>query len=243
MALAGDHIRVLMGGYDLTGDQNRVQIDDARQMHLAAAFGDAAKKFIPGQRRASLQHMGYMNAAAARSHPVLRGVSVEGAVTILVGQNTAPVPGDPAFSLDGLQGRYRVAPQRDQVIPFSADFATRGVIGGWGVALAVPTTITNTANGSVHNNGAATAQGGTAFLHLLTAAATDRYSFLVQGSTTGAFAGEETTLVTFTLNGSAVGTQALPLPAAVPRYTRWRAVRTSGTANNPLQFALTLVRQ
>lgn len=242
MALAGDHVQVLMGGYNLTGDQNRIQIDDSRQMHSVPAFSDATKKFIPGQRLAKLQHTGYMNAAVARSHPVFKDVSVSGAVTILVGQNADPVAGDMAYSLDGLQARYHVMPQIDQVIPFNADFSPRGVVGGWGVALAIPTSITNTTNGSANDNGAATTQGGTAFLHLLTAAATDRYSILVQGSTTGAFAGEETPVATFTLNGASIGTESIATTTTIPRYTRWRAVRTSGAAGNTLQLAVTLVR-
>ena len=242
MALAGDHVQVLMGGYNLTGDQNRIQIDDARQMHSVSAFSDAAKKFIPGQRMAKLQHTGYMNAVVARSHPVLKNVDMTGAVTILVGQNADPVAGDLAYSLDGLQARYRVMPQIDQVIPFNADFSPRGVVGGWGVALAIPTNITNTANGSAHDNGASTSQGGTAFLHLLTAAATDRYSIIVQGSSTGAFAGEETTVATFTLNGASLGTESIATTTTIPRYARWKANRISGAVGNTLQLAVTLVR-
>jgi len=242
MALAGDHVQVLMGGYDLTGDQNRIQIDDSRMMNLAAAFGDATKNYLPGQRMARLQHMGYMNATVARSHPVLKNVSVAGAITVIVGQNAAPVVGDMTYSLDGLQARYQVMPQIEQVIPFNADFAPRGVVGGWGVALAVPITITNTANGSANDYGAATTQGGTAFLHILTAPATDRYTIVVQGSTTGAFAGEETTVATFTLNGASLGTESIATTTTIPSYTRWKATRSSGTAGNNLQLAITLVR-
>jgi hypothetical protein len=121
---------------------------------------------------------------------------------VLLGQNAAPANGDPVYSLAIRQGKYSVIPEIGKYVPFTATFANRGELGGWGVALGVPTAFTNTANGPAVNNGAASANGGAAFLHLLTAAATDRYSITVEGSATGAFGGEQTTLATFTLNGA-----------------------------------------
>lgn len=242
MALSGDHVRVMVGGFELTGDHNRIHIDDAYEMLAVTTFGDAVKKFIPGQRQARMQHTGYMNATVGRSHPVLSGLTINGAVSVCIGQNTAPAAGDPVFSLLTEQGRYRVQPQISQVIPFNADFANRGVTCGWGRALALTASFTNTANGSSLDNGAATTAGGAAVLHLLTAAATDRYSMLVQGSTTGAFGGEETTVATFTLNAAALGSELSAITGTIPRYTRWRAVRTSGAAGNTVQIAVNLIR-
>jgi hypothetical protein len=241
MALSGDHVLVLVDGYDLTADHNRINVEDARAMYAAVSFGDAVKKSIPGQRQMRLTHTGYMNAAAAQSHPVLKGVAIDGVVSVLVGQNAAPTFGDPIYCLLTQQSRYRALPQINQVIPFNADFANRGNLGGWGVALAVPTTFTNTTNGSTHNNGAATTSGGAAFLHLLQVAATDTYSIIVQGSTTGAFGGEETTIATFTLNASALDSERIAIAGTVPRYTRWRAVRT-GSAGDTVKIAVALLR-
>ena len=79
MALAGDHAQVLVGGYELTGDSNRISIPDMYDMQDVAAFGDAVHPFIPGQRMMSIEHSGYMNSAAARSHPASGARSRSGA--------------------------------------------------------------------------------------------------------------------------------------------------------------------
>jgi hypothetical protein len=240
--LAGDHVQVLVDGYELTGDSNRVSIPDQRDMYDVAAFGDAVHKFIPGRRSVVLEHSGYMNADVAQSHPALKGSNISGSVSVMLGQNATPVVGDPVYSLPIRQGKYSVVPAIGNFVPFSALFANRGELGGWGVALAVPVTFTNSTNGSAVNNGAATTQGGAAFLHVLTATATDRYTIVVEGSATGAFGGEQTTLATFTLDGSAIGSEFLTLSGTVHQYIRWKATRSSGAANNPVKIAVSLVR-
>ena len=239
--LAGDHVQVLVDGYELTGDHNKVSVPDTRDLYDVAAFGDAVHRFIPGRRTVTLEHAGYMNAAAARSHPVLNGLAVSGVVSVLLGQNTAPAAGDPVYSLAIRQGKYGVVPEIGKYVPFNATFANRGELGGWGVALGVPVELTNSANGSAVDNGAASADGGAAYLHVLTAAATDRYTIVVEGSTSGAFAGEQTTLGTFTLNAAALGSEFITLSGSIPRYTRWKATRSSGSAGDTVKIAVSLV--
>jgi hypothetical protein len=239
--LAGDHVQVLVDGYDLTGDHNKIAIQDSRTMLEAAAFGDAVQKFITGQRKASLEHNGYMNAAAARSHPVLKSAEVSGVVSVLLGQNAAPAVGDPVYSLASLQGKYNTLPEAGKVIPFSATFANRGLQGGWGVALAVGATFTNTTTGSGVDNGASTANGGAAHLHILTNAASDTYTIIVEGASNSGFSSGLVTLATFTLNASAKGSERIAISGTIPRYTRWKATRT-GTAGDTVKIAVSLVR-
>jgi len=38
--LAGDHVQILVGGYELTGDSNRLNINDSRDTFDVTAFGD-----------------------------------------------------------------------------------------------------------------------------------------------------------------------------------------------------------
>lgn len=238
--LAGDHVQVLVGGYELTGDSNSITISEARDMYDVTTFGDAVHKFIGGRRLISLDHAGFVDAGVGRSHPVLKEGAFSGMVSVLVGQNAAPVAGDPMFSLPVLQGQYKSLTEFNKALPFAAKFATLGYQGGWGKALAAPTQITNSANGAAQDNGAATSKGGAVFLHILTAAASDTYSFVVQGSTASNFS-SPTTLATFTLNGSAVNSQRIAIAGAIPQYTRWVATRT-GSAGNPVKFAINLVR-
>jgi hypothetical protein len=232
MALAGDHVQVLVGGYELTGDSNRLTIDDRRSVYDVTAFGDAAHKFITGARLMTLDHVGYLNAAAAASHPVLKSGEVQGSVSVFLGQNAAPVVGSVTYSLYAQQGKYSALPEVAKYVPFAALFANLNGLGGWGAALAVPVSFTNTTTGTVVNNGVATTKGGAAFLHILQAAASDTYTIILEGSATGAFGGEQTTLVTFGLNASALGSEYKALAGAVPQYVRFKATRTGSAGNS-----------
>ncbi|MCK6580632.1 MAG: hypothetical protein L6Q98_21280 [Anaerolineae bacterium] len=242
MALSGDFIQVLAGGFDLTGDSNRVVITDRFDAHDVTAFGDQVHNFILGQRQVMVEHGGYMNAAAGQSHPALKGANHQGVFSVFIGNNAAPAVGNPVFSVDTQQGRYATAPETGRHIPFAAMFANRGGSGGWGVALTPVVTFTNTTTGAGVDNGAATAQGGAACLHLLQAAATDRYSIIVEGATNSGFTTGLVTLATFTLNASALGSERIAIAGSIPQYTRFKATRTSGTAGNSVKIAVSLVR-
>jgi hypothetical protein len=232
---------VLVGGYELTGDSNKITIEDMRDTYDVTAFGDAAHKFIPGKRAISLTHAGYLNADAARSHPVLKGIDVDGAVSVVVGQNADPAAGDPMYSVAVRQGQYQSLIEVGKYVPFAAAFANRGDLGGWGVALAALVSFTDSASGSAIDNGAETTNGGAAFLHVLEAAASDTYTIVVEGSASGSFSGEETTLATFTLDASALGSERAAIGGTIPRYTRWEATR-SGSAGDTVKIAISLVR-
>jgi hypothetical protein len=210
-------------------------------MYDVTAFSDAVHQFIPGRSTLTLDHAGYLNAATARSHPVLKATDVNGIVSVLVGENAAPAVGNLMFSLGVVQGQYQSLLEATKFVPFAAKFAAKGLRGGWGKALTPPISFTNSTTGTSVDNGAQTTQGGAAFLHILQAAASDTYSIIVEGSTTGAFGGEQTTLATFTLNASALGSERIDIAGTIPRYTRWKATRT-GSAGNTVKIAVNLVR-
>jgi hypothetical protein len=241
MALAGDHAQVLVGGFDLTGDMNRVSINDTYTMHQVAAFSDAVQKFIPGQRKITLDHAGYLNAQTARSHPVLRDVAVNGIVSVLMGQNATPAVGDPIHCLVASQEKYTSKPEVNKHIPFGATFANAGATAGWGRLLTPPVGITATTSGSSVDDGAASANGGAAFLHVLQVSSPDTYSIIVEGATNVGFSTGVVTLATFTLNGSALGSERMGISGSIPQFVRYRATKT-GTGSNPLRLAVGLVR-
>lgn len=239
--LAGDHVQVLVGGYELTGDSNRVSINESRDLFDITAFGDEAHKFSLGQRMIALQHAGFMNSAEAGSHPVLQGAAVDGLFSLYLGANAAPAAGDPVFSLLARQGRYGALPQVNRMIPFQAAFANRGEDGGWGIALTQPLAVIGSTSGDAVDNSGASTGGGLACLHVLEAAGSDAYAVTIEGSGSGAFAGEERTLATFTLDGRALGSEQVKIDGRIPRYTRWRA--TAGlSASDRIRIAISLIR-
>jgi hypothetical protein len=172
---------------------------------------------------------------------VLKGIDVSGVVSVMLGLNTAPAVGNPVYSLYVLQGKYQPTPEVNKVIPFSAAFATQGEAGGWGVALTPPVTFTNTATGTGVDNGASTANGGAANLHVLQAAASDTYTIIVEGATNAGFSTGLVTLATFTLNASAINSERVDISSTIPQYTRFKATRT-GAAGNTVKIAVSLVR-
>lgn len=239
--LAGDHVQVLVGGFDITGDSNRVSIDEGRDLFNVTAFGDEVHKFVSGQRMMSVQHAGFMNSADAGSHPLLKGADVDGLFSVYLGVNTEPAVGDPVFSLLTQQGRYGTLPQVNQMIPFQAAFANRGDKGGWGVALANPRRVIGAAAGSAVDNGAATDRGGLACLHVLEDAAGDAYAFSIKGSVNGAFAGEESVLASFSLDGLALGSEQVKIAGRIPRFVRWVAT-ADRRARDRIRIAISLIR-
>ena len=84
-------------------------------------------------------------------------------------------------------------------------------------ALCSPRHLIGSANGSALDNGVASAGGGLACLHVLEAAASDAYAFSIEGSGSGAFAGEESSLARFRLEVQ-VGDNAAPV-ANDPKYS------------------------
>lgn len=241
MALAGDHVKVLVDGYEVTGDSHKLLLSEEREQYDVTTFGDQVHRMLNGMRRWGLEHQGWMNPLAAQSHPILKGVAVEGGVSVILGQNAAPALGDPMNSMLVAQGSYQTLPEVAKAVPFTAKFANRGDEGGWGRALCVPTTFTNTSTGTVLDNGASSSVSGAAFLHLLLAATSDTYTIEVEGSSTGSFGGEETTLATFALDASALGSERVSIGGTIPRYTRYLATRT-GSAGDPVRLSINLVR-
>ena len=127
------------------------------------------------------------------------------------------------------------------MIPFQAVFANRGEHGGWGTALTNPRHVIGSSSGTALDNGVASDEGGLACLHVLSPADSDAYAFSIQGSGSAAFAGEESTLATFTLDGTAIGSQQVKIDGTIPRYVRW--VATAGpSARDRIRIAISLIR-
>ncbi len=239
--LAGEHVQVLVDGYDITGDSNHVSINEDRDVFDVTVFGDKAHRFAPGQRMMAVQHAGFMNSGEAGSHPVLKGVDVDGLFSAYVGKNAEPAVGDPVFSMLTRQGRYGALPQVNQVIPFRAAFANRDAGGGWGIALANPRHVIGSSAGSALDNGASTDGGGLACLHVLDAAASDAYIFSIEGSDSGVFAGEESVLATFALDGGTIGSEQVKIDGQIPRFIRWVAT-ADPAARDRIKIAISLIR-
>lgn len=88
-----------------------------------------------------------------------------------------------------------------------------------GVVLENNATLTATADGTANNNGAATSNGAVAHLHVTAWSGLTSDDIIIEGSATGAFGGEETTIVTFT-QVTGLTSQRVEVTGTVPQYLR-----------------------
>jgi hypothetical protein len=106
----------------------------------------------------------------------------------------------------------------------------------WGVILSDATSRTATVSLSSVDNGAATTAGWSANLHIV-ASSGGTWALIIEQSATGAFAGEETTLVTFAADGSAITSERQIGTASAAQHLRANLTRTSGTMTAIITFA------
>ena len=157
--------------------------------------------------------------------------------SFLFGGGAEPDFGDPAYLLGSIQVSAP-AGLDGQAHVLTADFLPNGrtSVNPFGVVLHPETNINATTLGDSVDNGAATSGGWHANLHI-TATSSGDYEFRIEQSATGAFSGEETTLATFTLDGSAIGSEELSGSGSVAQHVRFVATKTAGSCTPVCVFA------
>ncbi len=144
MALAGDHVVVRLDDTAGTlrtfanGDIISVDIPLAFDQHDVTGFGDATHNFINGQLNAPVTLRGYLTTTATTgTHTVIRDAYQQGKTVSLqvdVGQNAAPVTGDPRFSGEYLIESYQPVIETGKAVMFTARLKPAiGTAPAWGV--------------------------------------------------------------------------------------------------------------
>jgi hypothetical protein len=142
-ALAGDHIKVIMGDAGGTprtfddGDISSVDLGLTFKQHEVTGFGDEAQRFINGQMQAPVTIKGYLTTTAlVGTHTVIGGAFQAGAVVSLevqVGQNAAPTTGDPKYTGEFIVESYKPMLQNGNAISFEASLKpATGAAPAWG---------------------------------------------------------------------------------------------------------------
>jgi hypothetical protein len=234
--------RFLVDGVDLSGDSRAV-----------GSFGESyAEVPVHGWSewgvynvldRASHTLTGYQavfNTTAATGSYVELSALEEYVTSIFMGIRAAPIVGVPAFSSSFEQLTSTVEAGEGVLInaEFRKAITDSDHTHAFGVALAIGAALTATTNGTSVDNGAATALGALAHLHI-TASSGGGWTYKVQDSPDDAAWGD---LITFAADGSAVLGERGDVAAAATtpdRYTRFQATRASGTCT----AWCTLVRQ
>ena len=143
MALAGDHITVIMddsGGTPRTfadGDISSVDAGMTYDQHDVTGFGDDVHNFINGQLQSPVTIKGFVTTTSnIGTHPVINGAFQNGSqvtLTVQVGQNAAPTTGDPEFEGEYIVESYKPAIETGGAVTFTATLKpANGTAPAWG---------------------------------------------------------------------------------------------------------------
>jgi hypothetical protein len=236
------HFRVLVDGYDLSGDMRAINgIGVTFEQADATGWGNGAKQWLNGQGTVMLDGLTALfnntetatGPVAAGAHTVLNG-ETELNAAVFMGIRAAPAIGNPAFGGPFTQGGYTLTGGGNDPVMVNASYygsATQSLDAAvFGVALAIGAELSGTTNNASVDNTASSADGWIAYLHIpqtTGAQASNNWSFVIEHSTNDT---DWSTLTTFTANGNAITSERKSGSGTVNRYVRLKSTRTAGTA-------------
>ncbi len=227
---------ILVNGYNFsTYFMSFEAIADVNKIDVTG-FGDGSKNYIPGQLSGAINGPVLWDSAVAKIQAALSSRPT-GHVTILP---EGYALGNQSLSLPFMQGNYQPKGAPDSAIEvgtlnFMSYGDNKGLEFGWALAHATITT-TTTGTGSLDPTDDAVTASCSGTLHIWTAPAADRYVVKIQHST--ALGSGYADLVTFTLDGSVIGSERVTVASGViNKYRRVLATRT-GTGGNDFGFSV-----
>lgn len=236
------YLRLIAGGYNLSCDMRSVSgFGVTYDQTEATGWCDDANQYLAGAGTVNLDGFSALfNNTVTAIGPVDAGSHVALAdlgsqyVSIFLGVRGVPAVADDTFSAAFEQGGYTTSPSISDAVAVEASFYGSGVLPlstyVWGKALATGAAWTSTTNGVSVDNGASSANGYIAFLHVTqtaTAQASNNWSFKIEHGTNDS---TWATLGTFAVNGSAITADRLTGSSTVNRYVRLTGTRTAGAA-------------
>ncbi len=203
--------RVLAGSFSYSCYSRGFSMSSSIDMLEVSTLCDDAKAFIPGQDT-STASFDLIYDTAQSSHAVAWSTAANLPVTYLPGGTAV---GDAAFLMDAIRTEYSISSTVTGTVDATLSTQTTGDT-GYGVCLAPLTAITTDTNGSSVDNGASSANGAVAHLHVTAFTGLTSNVITIEHSTNNS---TWTTLATFT---SVTGTtsQRLAITGTVNRYVR-----------------------
>lgn len=225
MATAGFKTRVLLGDFSLSSKLSDISLPHTVDMHDTTTFGDdGVKRFIPGLESSTASMTGFMDTdtqtdliAWSSTNPLTYapfGLSAGSQVQLV---NTLRASFSPGSSVAGVSS-------------FDLSATTDGFT-DFGVSLHDETAVTTSENGTAQNNGAATANGGLAQLHVTAYSGLTNAVITVEDSANGSTGWA--TIATFATVTAVTGEQ-VAVAGAVRQYLRYVAT-LSGTGSITFQ--------
>jgi hypothetical protein len=227
MAIRARHVRILVDGVDLSGQNNSVEVAVNTDRSDVTTFQQTAKSWITQDPEGTITHAGYFAASGGMEAQLQALVAADGLATVgvAIGTNAA---GHPVYVLPNAPvSGMNVAAPVGNVITVNAN---------WGSGEAMQRAI-ELYTGTLAATGAQTGRdlaatgsaGGTAYLWVtgITGTATNA-TITVQSDSASGFTGP-TTKATFTF--SALGAYAVAMTGTVGRYVRANLTGLGGATN------------
>jgi hypothetical protein len=231
VGLRGKHTKIWVGGYALTTKTREVSPISIAYDELESSAYTQDHSTLKGQADSTIGLNGYFSKATGEFHDGVKTITDSAVlVSTVFGENAAPAVGDIALNLQAQRINYQVNPNLSDIIIASGDFRARGTPAEFGLLLADLAVTANGQQASV-NNGAASANGGVGVLHITGLSAGDTITVLIEDSANNS---DWATLITFTLDGSAIGAERLAVTGDVDQYVRASYTVTGSSVSFPI---------
>lgn len=164
----GVTLKVLINQFDVTGYFRKMDLNGQTSMYDSTVFGSTSKAFIPGLRSGTISVEGLFEDIGTLNAPDNVFAAIEASATVPL-VSIAPVGltlGNRVYLLQAHENKHDIGAQIDALILNKADFTDNDGY-DFGVslhALSAETSLPYT--GTATDNGAATSNGGVAFLHV-----------------------------------------------------------------------------
>lgn len=233
------HMRMLVAGYNLSGDARTIGAAGVTFTEADATGWQDLTVNVPGRAALNLgPFQAMLNNTAAATGPTDPGAHIINSptariVTLAIGIQEAPTIGAPAFSAKTQQLSYVATAPTDDIVTYSADFTQQAaqnlIAANWGQLLYNGNSVSSTTTAGSVDNGASTAAGAYAFLHITQSAGamgSNDWTITIEDS-----ANDSTwaTIATFTADGSTATAEMQTIAGTVDQYTRAVLTKTAGT--------------
>jgi len=216
-ARKGLYLQFWLDGYHLTPYSSNVEAGAAYDEIEAGAYNNPVKGYLCGRGEGSLEFEGFFNKAEGGSHQALKTVGVNKVAGVAYGNNAPPAVGDIACAMPVHQSNYAVNSSLDAAIVSKASLKSIGTPLEWGVLLANLAGVSADGQTASVDNLAASTNGAVGYLFLTGVSAGDTISVKIQHSPDNAVWAD---LITFSLDGAAVGAERQAVGGSVDRYVR-----------------------
>lgn len=238
------HMRLYHGGVDLSGDAREFgQLLWGYTPVDLTGWSESMRNYLPDRVMQSgiVGFSAFINDATGGAFTRMKAPGTKKAVSLFFGGGAAPVVGDIAYLIQTIQTMHDATWNAAAGV-ISGDFMpdSAGVSGAnnpFGLVLMPSTTISSTTTGTAVDY-AAGGTGYSAALHV-TGTSSGNYAFSVETDAAGTFAGSETTLFSFSIDGSSIASEYIAsATATVQRYNRLVATRTAGSVSIAVAMAI-----